>query len=358
VAGGGAGGAATGAGFKVCGKPAGAGMCRNNAPGVYAMRLDTDVWFFDENAKATSAPPLFSPGRGKLSIWFKTTISDICEDGSAGVAVNRTCGSVMPPIYADASSGVAQIVFPPELWDKPGMPEYTTVGSTSSFDVGATLKIAATPGLLGIKLADINGAFPTAAQTGTFKCEGGMGETCFTDPDGDMIPGVTVDIQTTGTPPDAPFPRTIAGQKWVYAPVPTDALAALSHEGATKLALGLRTNAGGEGVIGADCASGKGVADVGDFESRIIDCVKGTTACTLMESQFVDTVTPTFRVLKKDEVPGPDYKFVDGTGSVPKAQNDALDRSKSVGSTATVVRLGDIGTTFTCAQVRDALVGK
>ena len=50
--------------------------------------------------------------------------------------------------------------------------------------------------------------------------------------------------------------------------------------------------------------------------------------------------------------------FVDGTGSVPKAQNDALDRSKSVGSTATVVRLGDIGTTFTCAQVRDALVGK
>lgn len=356
--GGSGGGTSTGAGYKECpGVTPTTGTCKAKGPGVYAQRLDTDVWFYDEFSKTTGAAPLFSPGRGRLSVWFRTTLSDVCEDGSGGVAVNHPCGSELPPIYADASAGVAQIVFPDDLWDKPGIPDYTTVGETNGFEPGSTLSIKKVTGLLGIRLAATDGPFPKASETESFSCGDATGADCFTDPDGDMTPGVTATIKTDGTPPNPPFMQSL-GQAWVYAPVPTSIADAPAHTGATSISIGLRNAAGGEGVIGQDCASGAGTADVSDFESRIVDCTLPSGACNLSQSQFVDKVTPTFRVLAAGATPGPEYSFVNGLGMVSTAQDAALDRSPSQGSKATVVRLGDLGQSFTCAQVRDAVAGK
>ncbi|MET0384527.1 MAG: hypothetical protein ABW321_01145, partial [Polyangiales bacterium] len=107
TSGGAAGGPSTGTGqgFKACGKTPKEGACKATAPGVYAQRIDVDVYYQDEN---NGDSPVLDAGRGTLSIWFKTEISDICEDGSDGVATNYACGSVTPPLYISLVGGVVQ----------------------------------------------------------------------------------------------------------------------------------------------------------------------------------------------------------------------------------------------------------
>lgn len=332
------GGAATGSGFKACGKPAKEGMCKATAPGVYAMKVDVDVWYMDEVTGA-----LFDPGRGKISIYFRNTLTDVCEDGSGGTALAHPCGSVIPGLYSSAAgSKVFQIVFPDDLWDKMGVPDYMTTGSTSGFEPGSLLTIGKTVGLLGINLSAPDATWPTYEQTPTFACAGGkMGPDCFVDADGDGRPGFAVKIQTTGTPADPGY-----GSGWAFAPAPTDALAAFSGMGTTAVDIGLRTRVGGSGMIGSDCKSGMGDADADDFESRVNDCVKTDgTKCTNQEVSFVDQNTPAFHVLKAGATP-PAMWMMSYQGK---------NTAASVGPKATVVRLGDVGQTFTCDKVRAAI---
>jgi len=340
AAGGAAGGGApaSGAGFKACGKPAKEGMCKATAPGVYAMKVDVDVWYMDEVTGA-----LFDPGRGKISIYFRNTLTDVCEDGTGGTALAHPCGSRIPGLYSSAAGNkVFQIVFPDDLWDKMGVPDYKTGGGTSSFDPGGILTIEKTVGLLGLELTAPDATWPTFEQTPTFSCGNGKtGSACFVDVDGDGRPGFAVSIQTTGTPADPGY-----GTGWAFAPAPTDPFAALSGMGTTKVDIGLRTRVGGSGAIGADCKSGTGDADADDFESRVNDCTKlDGSKCSAMEVSFVDQNTPAFHVLKAGQTP-------------PAMWMNAYqgkNKEASTGPKATVVRLGDVGQTFTCEQVRAAI---
>jgi len=337
----------TGSDFAMCGKPAKEGMCKAKAPGVYALKTEVDVWWRDEN----NSPTLYDPGRGKITVWFLGELSDICEDGSGGKALMKSCGTRLPPLYTEATCGIIQIVFPDALWDQPNIPKFTTTGSTSGFNPGDTLTVDPTAGLVGIELASVDAPFPPYTETTTFTCPSGAGEKCFPDQDGDGKPGVTVEIQQTGMPPAAPYP--CAGEAllgpWKYGAAPFSVEAGLTGDGAKNVYIGLRTRLGGSGAIGADCMSGAGAATAMGFESRSFNCLtKDGAECTPAQSEFVDKNNPNYHVLQVGEMPPADWVH-------PTAAADmALDHTASKGPQSAVVRLGDLGQDFTCEQVRAA----
>jgi hypothetical protein len=268
------------------------------------------------------------------------------------MGVVRSCGTRLPPIYADVAHGVVQIEFPDELWEKPGVPTFKTTGHASGFNPGDMLVLDKAAGLIGIDLVTLDAPFPTAAQTGTFTCMGGKTKAaCFPDMDGDMNPGVTVNFKQDGTPADPGY-TTPGG--WKYVPAPTQASDALGGGavGASQAYIGLRTRLGGGGALSADCKSGAGNADVDDFESRVWDCkMKAGAKCTADGAAFLDKITPTFHVLKAGTAPPAEWKF---PGARASELNPKLDRSMSAGPKTSVVRLGDIGSTVSCADVRGA----
>jgi hypothetical protein len=333
-----------GGGFAMCGNPPKEGSCKQTAPGVYAQRIDLDVWYMDE---VNTSQPVFDPGRGTLTLWFRTELSNVCEDGTGGKAVNHPCGSVQPPLFVDANGGVIQLNFPDELWDKPGIPDYISTGGTTGFNPGDTLTIAKTSGLFGISLMDPNGTWPTFMETTSVMCPEGTGAMCYPDVDGDGNPGVTLKIPTEGATVPNPGYETALG--WHFAAAPTSFTDGALGIGATSVYVGLRVSAGGSGKIGDDCKSGSGAGDVNDIESRVFDCVMADgMKCQSSGVEFVDQNTPAFHVLKVDEAPPAKWKHVR-----PEADMK-LNRAPSKGALAYVVRLGDVGQSFGCADIRNA----
>lgn len=329
-------------GFAMCGKPPKEGVCKSKAPGIYAMRTEVDVYWRDEN----NSPTLYDPGRGKIEIFFKGELSEICEDGTGGKGVINACGTTVPPLLADATCGVIQIVFPNEMWDQPTIPHFTTVGSTTGFGVDDTLTIAKAAGLVGIDLPDVNQPWPTFNETVTFTCaDGKKGADCFPDHDMDGNPGITVKLQQDGTPSGQPY-QCIS--PWHYIPAPTSVLGALDpNAGATDTYIGLRTRIGGSGKIGADCMSGAGAAEADGFDSRLFDCkLKNGMPCLAADSQFVDKNLPNYKVLQVGETPPAAWVH-------PRAEADALlDRTPSKGPRSSVVRIGDLDQSVSCEQIR------
>lgn len=323
--------------------PALTGMCKGKTDGVYAMRMDFDVWFED----AINDPKLLLPGRGKLQIFLKANITGVCEDGTGGTAVVHPCGTVLPPLYTDAVNKVVQIVFPDELWDQPGIPDFKTTGHVTGFDPGAMLVVDKTTSLIGISLTDPEGAFPSYMMTPTLACaDGKMGKDCFPDLDGDGKPGITAKMKLDGTPPSPGF---LDG--WEYTPTPTVETDALTGDGATEAYVGLRTRLAGSGVIGADCKSGVGGGEAEDFESRVFDCfTKSGAACMPAQAEFVDKNTPAFHVLKKGDAPPATWKY-SGLNTDIDAK---LNRMPSAGPVVSSVQLAEGGASVTCADVRNA----
>lgn len=337
-------------GFAMCGKPAKEGTCKDKAPGIYGLKTEVDVWYMDEN----NAQPVFDPGRGKITIYFKGTLGDLCEDGSGGKAQMQACGTRLPPLYADLNGGVIQITFPDEMWDKPGMPVYPATGSSTGFNPGDTLTIDPTAGLLGIDLGPEGAAatFPGYMQTTTFACtDGKTGADCFPDQDGDGNPGVTVKMQLEGTPPDPGYQSISA---WHYIPAPISLGSGAFEMGAETVYIGLRTSLGGSGLIGSDCMSGSGAAVAEDFISRVFACVMNDgMPCSETGGEtdgvgFLDKNTPTFYVLKPGDVPPEKWKHA-------RAEVDSLlDRTPGKGPQSSMVRIADLGSEVSCADVRNA----
>jgi hypothetical protein len=323
--------------------PAKEGMCKGMSNGVYAMRMDFDVWYED----AINNPKLILPHRAPLTIYLKAEITGVCEDGTGGKALMRPCGTILPPLYTDAVNRVVQIQFPDPLWDAEGIPSFETTGSVTGFDPGSMLVVDQTTSLVGISLADKEGAWPEYTATASLDCgDGKTGEACFPDIDGDGKPGITATMKLDGTPPS---PGYLDG--WEYTPAPTVETDALTGDGASEAYTGLRTRLSGSGTIGADCKSGVGNATGQDFESRVYGCkTKAGADCSPAQSEFVDKNTPIFHVLKVDEAPPATWKY-EGLNTEIDAK---LNRAPSKGPTVASVRLGEPGQAVTCADIRAA----
>ena len=333
---------ATGGGCKT--KDVKDGTCKGMTSGVYALKTDIDVWWKDKRNQVDS-------GRGKITVFLRAEVSEPCEDGSSAKTVIKPCGTVLPAFSVPLICGAFQIEFPDELWDKPSMPSYQTTASVSGFNAGDLLSVASVTTLLGMDIADLEGAWPLPAETGTFPCKAGKGTDCFKDDDGDEQPGITIRMGKIG---QEFSPDGCMGKPITYMGAPVDITGALDPASirAETLYIGLRTRLGGSGKIGDDCGAGVGDSSAENLDSRVIDCrltgVDGAPGerCTVAQATYVDEGAPTWNILKKGEKPPADaLKMSDMT---------PIDQTVSKGARSSMVRLGDSGGSFDCAAVREA----
>ena len=336
-----AGGGAPSAGYRTCeGKTSLEGECKAVIPGVYAVKTDVDVWWRDE----LNNPTIYDPGRGKITVFFREEIQGLCQDGTDGTATVQACGDILPPILAQANCGVLQIVFPDAMWDQPMMPKFKAPAN-SGFAAGGVWNTVKSIGLVGIELMTPDSPWPTYMESTKFACPSGTGEKCFPDHDGDGNPGITVVLKQDGTPGPQPYDCITP---WEYMTAPLSALGALDKgAGATDTYIGLRTKIGGSATLAAGCGLTPANAEADGFESRLINCkLKNGMRCDDAGANFVDQNLPNYHVLAAGAVPPAEWKHV-----LPEA-DAKLDRTPSVGPRSSVVRLGDIGTAATCAQIR------
>jgi hypothetical protein len=137
----------------------------------------------------------------------------------------------------------------------------------------------------------------------------------------------------------------------VYRGAPLDPINGIEDESvrADKLQIGLRTRLGGGGAIEADCASGTGESVAEFLDSRVLDCQRTDGVnCMAAEATFVDESAPVYNILAKGAAPPTTVEKPATQGGGP------LDQTPSVGTRSALVRLGDIGQTFNCADVRNA----
>jgi hypothetical protein len=324
-------------------------MCADAASGFFAIKSVIDVWWKDD-----ADPPLVDPGRGPITVYLMGELKDVCPDGTGGLGIIKGCGVELPVFMSDANCDAFQITFPDDLWDKPGMPTFTTTGSTTGFNPNDILTLNIATGLVGIDLTDQNGAWPASADDVT--CAAGAVDQCFPDHDGDGKPGITVKMGKVGENLtangcggfDLPF---------VHRGAPLDVLGAIVDEGikAETLYIGVRTRIGGSGAINADCASGVGDSQAEFVDSRVVGCTKKEPGdgmpesdCAITDAQFVDSSAPIYNVIAKGNAPPTDVLKPATQGGGP------LDQTPSAGPRSALVRLGDAGGTFTCADVRAA----
>jgi hypothetical protein len=339
------------------------GECKSIAEGIFAIKMELDVWWQDE----VNNTPLMDPGRGKITLYYRNTTSDFCDDGSSGLGTLHPCGTTLPTFVVDTTCKATKITFPDALWDKPGIPDYYTTGSVTGFDPGDMLSVAKRTFLLGIELDDINGEWPKPSETVTFACKSGKGVDCFPDQDGDDNPGITVEFSplegTYGEAEGAPY-KCSNGKEFTYRSAPLSLIgAATGAKGAERAFVGLRLSSGADLEISSDCKGGTGQGVTADsLPSRVVDCVHEpdasgkSTPCTEAEALFVDQNTPNYHVLKEGEVPPatwllPRERAKDGT---KKPDVNVLDRSKSKGTRVTAIRLADVGKDISCEDVRAA----
>ena len=326
--------------------------CRPKAEGVYAMKVELDVYWRDTVNTVMGGAPLADPGRGKLTVYFRGVLTDIDDTTKVGMGKMHPCGTELPPIVASANCTAIEIKFPDTVWDLPMVPTYDAVGRTTGFGVGDILTVEKTAGLLGLSLSDPT-TFPTWEQTGSVACAEGTGDACFLDQDEDGHPGITVDITADKSTIVGPYACNGLTPMWTKWGAPLSLLGGALPTDTTyakQAYIGLSTELGGSGKIAAGCESGTGVAATGmGLPSRVAHCVlKSGAKCTVADEQFLDKNTPNYVILQKDEVPPPEFKHSEA------AKDMKLDRSPSVGPRSSVIRLGDVGSTHMCADIRGA----
>jgi len=320
------------------------GACADVAKGVFAVRLELDVWWQDD-----VDPPLIDPGRDSLVTYAMAQVDEVQCGAGIGPITLSICGVELPVTKSDANCDAFKMGFADALWDTPSMPSFVTSG-TRGLEVADEFVIDAMAQLLGIQLNDSEGAWPTAVQTGLLSCPAGSGASCFPDHDNDGKPGITATMMNISQEYGA-----VKCGGWqlpfVFRGYPLDALNALDDNGvkAEELYIGLRLRAGARASIGADCQSGSGECEASWVDMRAWDCsLTDGSPCSAAGAQFVDEQMMDFQVLRKDEAPPPSV-------TVPATQGGGpLDQTPSPGPLSSIVRLGDTTGSFSCADVRAA----
>jgi hypothetical protein len=318
-----------------------AGTCSGMLAGIYVIQAELDVWWGGSESAATA----FDPGRGKITWLSRAALSERCHDGTAAM-VMHPCALQLPPLYADASGSVLQLVASDALWEQPDIPS-----TDASVSVGAAaVSFGPRTSLLGIALAQPDAPWPSFAETPFVSCGDGMqGSACFPDHDRDGHPGITLHAERHGIAPEPGYTRPSG---WQYGGAPIDPAQLFPRDGAHTLFLGLRTTLGGSYPSDARCNGGAGTATAAEVSLRVLDCARQDgTACTASEATYVDQSMPAFHVLTAGSTPPGAWKH-------PRAAADAqLDRSPSRGTQLTVLRLGDLEDSLTCADIRTAAHG-
>lgn len=234
--------------------------CPAQASGVSANRMRVEIsWPANTGLEA---------GSGIMQIW---TLNHLDFDGTVVSGTAKSCGSLIPPFTKSAIAGGGQVqtLIPDEVWDTPGMPEFAALGEISGFNVGATITMTPVFSLVGLKMDNPKGAWPSDPNV-----------IDTTDPDGNGKPGILAVPRTDGN----------------FGAPPVSLFGALDPNGprADQLGLVTRTAFALQGTRDA-CTSAKGNVVVHNIDSHVVHCrIRGGGDCTAAESGFIDSNQPKF----------------------------------------------------------------
>jgi len=317
--------------------------------GVFGARARVDVSW---GGRSGGLVGLTDDGRAQIEIYLRITV-DSLEANNEMVGQVTPCGVVLPPFYSTTLCESYDPIFPDAMWDSPTMPSFPLLGAYQCLNPGCALTLSAQTTLLGVELDNPEAPWPTAQETPTMTCASGMGVDCFPDHDDDMLPGLSIELLTTG---NAPPGGVGCNDMYKFNGAPLSANLAAIFGGTKRtdhVLLGVRTKLGGTGHIAGDCNStvGAGIAEF--VQSRAWGCLvqPGTSnfpdppagtgeSCTPAEAAFMDENLPIYRVLAVGERPDPALKV--------------SDTSASLGPLMSMVRLGAPGQDVACAAVRNA----
>jgi hypothetical protein len=236
----------------------GGGSCDPLTNVTLGVHVIMDVSWPGDNIK-------IKPGTGKVHIWNKSklAINGTMLSGDETAA----CGSTLPEFELGTIGGVVvggtkvQIIIPNEVWDATAMPKFHSQGTLSSWSIGGDAKLDPTVALVGLKMNNPMGPWPTAAEISSMMLA--------RDDDGDMHPGFTA-TSRNDSPYTHPPTATLGGAK------------------ADKIYLATRTVVALNGKLTA-CDTISGSATVSMFDNHVVGChVLNGGECSAAQGTFVD----------------------------------------------------------------------
>jgi hypothetical protein len=328
------------------------GTCKKSAPGVYALRLDIPVYWGDKTLLGLVA--VVDAGRGMVRYYGKMEVGSVCEDGKFEAKL-YTCGIKLPTFYSSLLCEGYETEFPDSTWDRTDIAPFAVKGTFSGFSPGSSMALNSMDYVFGIDMKDVTGKWPTSDETLTYACSAGTGKACYPDYDRDGKPGITLMPKGgTGNLIDKGCIDALGGDnpfKRAYPPLSAD-LTVLTGGAARaqELYIAFRMKVGGGGKIASDCVTSGGDVPAEYLNTRAVACSvnqdllggsSGTkTACTDEQANFMDSQFPEFKTMNK--------------GVKPPTSATIKDTSASLGTIATMVRLGDTDQNFSCANIRNA----
>jgi hypothetical protein len=185
-------------------------------------------------------------------------------------------------------------------------------------------------------------------------CPAGSGATCFDNHDGDGPAGVTFNVASDDVAVSSPaYGCGLADADFIRNGAMTSVLPASDTNTAKQVHLGLsiEEGLGASGMREDSCTDLVGATEPGgaSLKLRAVGCVlRNDAACSGADVDFLDTIMPVFNILSSGATPPV------GWVHEVAAKDGLLDRSSSQGGRSSLTRLGDIGSSSTCAMVRGA----
>ena len=258
----------------------------------YSCNSMSGVYALRINAQASwGSKPFVSAGSGQLQFWLRVTVT---QSGTTLSGTAALCDQATPPSNNSVSAERYLLDYPAAMFT-PGAPAATFSATLASLAPGAGLTAARTVHLLGVSMSDpLNGAWPSLTTVRNNQIDH--------DADGEV--GITSVFVNDSTYDNAPTAGT-----------PFAARASQSY-GAQRLRFSL-----GGALTG--CSGASGTATVQSFDTRNIGC----------------------RLESNADCSSSQYSHVDDNAVVYSVSS----------ATYSMTKLGNSGSTFTCAQVRAAL---
>jgi len=326
-----------------------------NPLGVFGARISVDVAW---GGRSGGLVGLTDDGRADLTVHLRIEVEEI-DDGTLEIrGAARPCSVELPQFYSTTLCESYKPIFPNTIWESSELPPIDLTGRYSCLSPGCSFTVDAVTSLIGMSLENPEAPWPLPKDTPVIGCPEGTGVDCFVDHDDDGLPGLTINVMTSGRVDAAVAPQgTTCNGIYEYWGAPLSASAgALTKivRRADRIHLGTRTKLGGTSVLGTGCSTGVGTGIAEFVQSRAWGCMvqEGTTdnpfgpgagpneVCESAEAAFMDENLPIYEVLAVGESPTPPISV--------------SDMSPSEGPKIQLVRLGDVGEPVDCDDVRNA----
>jgi hypothetical protein len=321
--------------------------------GVWGVKFTLDAMW----GRAGDLWDLVLDGRGEIVIYARSIHESFDPETGKVVGTTRACGIDLPPFLSTVLLCEAyQPEFKDQVWESPNIPVTPVTSTVECPGDSCILNIDKITYFLGLSMSDIDAPFPKPAEIKNVQCDAGIGVDCFIDHDGDGEYGVTVNIVKEGTTEQ---PGYGCNGIFDYYTVPLSAKPGVIISSdwiarADRIHLGTRTYFSGNPIVSPDCQLIKGSAAGTGFQTRSPSCKLQPGTRDFLEDlpagedQYCNDTQSLF--LNRNL---PIYLFPDKGESPPEGLS-LPDSSPSKGAEITMVKMGDLGDTVTCAEIREA----